>query len=646
MPQRASSIGRRRWYGVVAIAVATIGGAHVAAVSFPVADASERVPCVNAAAIGYDPLSTTFPNFRDEGAIAAGIDAVISAREPSSPMVGMGRYIVDASRPHDVNPLWIVASAWQETQFGTSGRAARNGNTGNFWGIDKGNKAFSSPEAGISSFAKNIRWHLDGGGHVRYQYAATMFDYFMVHQTGGIYRPGSYQELSPAPHTGQPMPIHDSVMNVDVSWNTSYTPLNYYKGMISVINSITGLELPNVPDFDGDGLCEGDAAPGTLPPAADRGPVVPGDAKDPVGFFLDVETRGSGEIGLWGWAVDPDTPTTSIPVHVYVTTADGETTYHELMADHSRPDVPKVHPQYGSKVGFEHIFGGLPAGPVTVQVFAIDSSDPRCQRADVCNYTDLGSVSGEVVVTPATTQPPATTAPPTTSPPTTAPPPATTTPPATTQPPPTAAPPAAPPATTAPPPTQPPATAPPVPATPPPTQPPAPAVPTGAVRTVRWYGDNETAAAGVVSLANWDSPIQMRSVVNGNVQSVVYSDAGGGERAFSVPFTPSGDAVCVDANNGGNWTRIGCRPVISGQVDGVSGGNAVGTVSVAGWTNGVYMRATVDGGGASDVYSDGGDGARRFTIPISAGAGSHEVCVSANLHGNWHRLGCRTYAAP
>ena len=92
---------------------------------------------------------------------------------------------------------------------------------------------------------------------------------------------------------------------------------------------------------------------------------------------------------MWGWTVDPDTPTKSIPVHVYVERSDGVRTFHELTADHSRPDVPAEIPEYGSIVGFEQVFRGLPAGPVTVEVYAIDSSDPKCQLADVCDHTHL-----------------------------------------------------------------------------------------------------------------------------------------------------------------------------------------------------------------------------------------------------------------
>ena len=64
-----------------------------------------------------------------------------------------------------------------------------------------------------------------------------------------------------------------------------------------------------------------------------------------------------------GWTVDPDTPTTSIPVHVYLKTPDGTRTFYELMADHSRPDVPQVHSEYGSNLGFEYVFGSLPTVP-------------------------------------------------------------------------------------------------------------------------------------------------------------------------------------------------------------------------------------------------------------------------------------------
>ena len=134
------------------------------------------------------------------------------------------------------------------------------------------------------------------------------------------------------------------------------------------------------------------------------------DEHDPVGFLDDLVPRGDGEVAMWGWTVDPDTPTNSIPVHVYVERSDGVRTFHELTADHSRPDVPAEIPQYGSNVGFEQVFRGLPAGPVTVEVYAIDSSDPKCQLADVCDHTHLDTrtvnVTGPAAPSPPRLMPP------------------------------------------------------------------------------------------------------------------------------------------------------------------------------------------------------------------------------------------------
>jgi hypothetical protein len=627
--------GRARLHVVVAVSVAVAGGGLVAGIALP-AGAEPTATAQSCAAVGYDPTSIGFPNFPDEAAIVAGIERTIAGRRSSSPMLGMAQYIVDSSRQRNINPLWVVGSAWQESHLGTDDSTAVSQN--NFFGMKVDGDtyhSYGSHHEGVEAFiAKVDRFLHTDDRPVMYTWVRSMADYFMVHQAGGIYRPGSDEELMRDESDnlvpwdrGTDLPIQDaSDPEAWIGWDTAYSPLNYYEGMIGVINEATGLDLPTMPNFESDDPCAGGSDPGPPPPPPPA-PQIPGDDNDPVGFFLDAVDRGTGEVAVWGWAVDPDTPTTSIPVHLYVTAAGGVRTYHPMMADRSRPDVPLVYPEYGADVGFEAVFDGLPAGTAKIEAYAIDSSDPRCEQADVCDYTHLGTLS-VTVTTGAPPAPPVTThAPPGTTSPA---PPVTTTPapPVTTTP--------APPVTTTP--------APPVTSTPPVPDDGSGERPSGEVRNVQWMSDGTTSVDGVVSLAHWPSPVQVRSVVDGTVHSLVYSDAGDGPRPFSVPFSPSGNEVCVEANNRGTWTGLGCVPIIGGRFDAIVGSQATGIVSATGWTSPVLMRTTVDGAVTAYEYSDAGAGDRAFSIPIKAGAGRHEVCVWANTYDNWHPIGpCRQY---
>jgi murein DD-endopeptidase MepM/ murein hydrolase activator NlpD len=258
----------------------------------------------------------------------------------------------------------------------------------------------------------------------------------------------------------------------------------------------------------------GAEAPGTPPPGDGAQPEPGGDAHDPIGTFDQLEPRGGGEIEAWGWAVDEDTPTTSIAVHVYVTGSDGERRFYEFAADESRPDLVDAHPAYGDRHGYSAVIGDLPAGETTVDVYAIDSSN----TAD--DYTHIGTKN--VVVTGAETAPPPApdTTPQTTSPTTvpaepppppvtTTPPPATTTPPsvtttpppATTTPPPVQNPPPPVPTTTTPPPPTPTTSAPP-PDTNTPTTPPAPSA-TDANDPVGAFDHLDAGADGSIGMWGW-----------------------------------------------------------------------------------------------------------------------------------------------
>jgi murein DD-endopeptidase MepM/ murein hydrolase activator NlpD len=199
----------------------------------------------------------------------------------------------------------------------------------------------------------------------------------------------------------------------------------------------------------------GEPPPGGSPPDG-------GDHSDPVGAFDHLDARDGGQIGLYGWAVDPDTPTTPISVHVYVTGSDGaRRPVQVLMADESRPDLPDHHPTYGDLHGYSTVIGGLPAGSTSVDVYGIDSSGNPDDYAHIGTKTiDVTSGAAPTTLpapapTPAPTTAPATTptapSPPETAPPPTTSPPTTTPVTATPNPPPPTAPPTTTPVTTAPP---------------------------------------------------------------------------------------------------------------------------------------------------------------------------------------------------
>lgn len=100
----------------------------------------------------------------------------------------------------------------------------------------------------------------------------------------------------------------------------------------------------------------------------------PGDFSQPDGDINDVIGQ-PGRIYVRGWAVDADTPTTPVDVHIYLTFPDGQRRMvRNVNAALSRPDVADVYPQYGPTHGFEVFLSGLPAGRYGVEAFGIDTS--------------------------------------------------------------------------------------------------------------------------------------------------------------------------------------------------------------------------------------------------------------------------------
>jgi peptidoglycan/xylan/chitin deacetylase (PgdA/CDA1 family) len=88
----------------------------------------------------------------------------------------------------------------------------------------------------------------------------------------------------------------------------------------------------------------------------------------PYGSFDTARASAAGGLTVSGWTIDPDTPTVSTRVHVYV-----DSTGTALTANLSRTDVAAAHPEAGPLHGFVAALAAAP-GTHTVCVYAIDTS--------------------------------------------------------------------------------------------------------------------------------------------------------------------------------------------------------------------------------------------------------------------------------
>ena len=94
---------------------------------------------------------------------------------------------------------------------------------------------------------------------------------------------------------------------------------------------------------------------------------------DPNGY-LDVAAGGLGTIRVRGWAYDPDEPSKSIAVHVYVGGRAGQgPECHVIMADDSRDDVNAAFGISGVH-GFDDTFTTSLSGPQPIYLYAIDTA--------------------------------------------------------------------------------------------------------------------------------------------------------------------------------------------------------------------------------------------------------------------------------
>ena len=107
------------------------------------------------------------------------------------------------------------------------------------------------------------------------------------------------------------------------------------------------------------------------------------EALNPIGS-VDSATVTAGRLSLSGWTIDPDQPTTVVPVHVYV---DGQL-LTAVGAAGNRTDLVPLYPSAGALHGFT---GGAPLdeGKHTVCVFAINQGAGTGNPALGCRSVDV-----------------------------------------------------------------------------------------------------------------------------------------------------------------------------------------------------------------------------------------------------------------
>jgi hypothetical protein len=108
---------------------------------------------------------------------------------------------------------------------------------------------------------------------------------------------------------------------------------------------------------------------------------------------LDQVSAGVSTIAVRGWTYDPNTPTASINVHVYV---DGRYTM-PIGANQPRPDVPQVYPGVGPSTGYNGSLAATP-GKHTVCVYAVNVGDGYTNPLLGCRTVTVQSFPAHVPV--------------------------------------------------------------------------------------------------------------------------------------------------------------------------------------------------------------------------------------------------------
>ncbi|MFA5892135.1 MAG: FG-GAP-like repeat-containing protein, partial [Actinomycetota bacterium] len=94
---------------------------------------------------------------------------------------------------------------------------------------------------------------------------------------------------------------------------------------------------------------------------------------NPIGAFDSATAPAPGRIRVRGWAYDPNAPTTTIAVHIYVGGPAGSgAPGYAIPTGVSRPDVKTAHPEAGPNTGFDATLK-VSAGSMDVYAYGINS---------------------------------------------------------------------------------------------------------------------------------------------------------------------------------------------------------------------------------------------------------------------------------
>lgn len=117
--------------------------------------------------------------------------------------------------------------------------------------------------------------------------------------------------------------------------------------------------------------------------------------KLPIGAF-DLAESSNGNLRVRGWAFDPDSPSDSIEIHVYVGGPAGSDAWRIgiMTGSAERPDVQNYYPSAGRKCGFDSTFPTTVRGDdIYVYVYAIDKQDRSAHTDLLCGSRKYISVN-------------------------------------------------------------------------------------------------------------------------------------------------------------------------------------------------------------------------------------------------------------
>lgn len=122
--------------------------------------------------------------------------------------------------------------------------------------------------------------------------------------------------------------------------------------------------------------------------------VVDVPAGSPIGNFELAEGLAGGAVRLHGWTIDPDVPTATPVIHIYLgaPAGSGAPARDGGPANLHRPDVAAAYPLAGAAHGFDIVVRGIAPGTHTAYVYALDAGGGGA-------HTFLGSRTLTVPVT-------------------------------------------------------------------------------------------------------------------------------------------------------------------------------------------------------------------------------------------------------